>query len=324
MRSKQTNIVVLLALWMVTIGAGTYVTFFQQPEKLIKVDEAENALALERSEFRNLALLEGRMREEIQFATHRWEARYKNIGDSLSTADVVGYVNKFADRGFRSFGVEFSGLHFGPNHQYYAFAVRGSGPFNHLYDFVWHMENNRDLYRVEDLVIDQASGGSAGDVQFTFRLLAYFGTSAAISAAAVSRTVVADATISDSTGLPMVPDDVLPARRLAVDPFAAGAVQPAPTQTAGNAPSSPGANLFSLRDAKLVSIIGEIAMFDRSGSVKKVQVGDVVREGRVVQIDPSRQRVTIDGPSGTVHIDMDIEPLYRRFIGSKTAIPVRG
>ena len=323
MRNKRTNIVVLLALWIVTIGGGTYLTFFQQPGRIVKVDEAESALALQRSEFRNLALLEGKMREEIQFATHRWEARYKNIGDSLSTADVVGYVNKFADRGFHSFGVEFSGLHFGQNHQYYAFAVRGTGPFTHLYDFIWHMENNRDLYRVEDLVIDQAAGGSAGEVQFTFRLLAYFGTSAAISAAAVSKTVTANAALSDSTDVPMVPEDVLPARRLAMDPFAAAAAKSASMETAGPAPSSHGANLYSLRDAKLISMVGEIAMFERNGSVRTVKVGDVVREGRVVRIDPSRQRVTIDGPDGSEHIDMDIEPLYRRVVGSTTASPVR-
>lgn len=324
MRSKQTNITVLLALWLVTIGGGTYVTFFKQPDELVKIDEAENALALDRSEFRNLALLEGNMREGIQFATHRWEARYKNIGDSLSTADVMGYVNRFADSGFHSFGVEFSGLHSGPNHQYYSFGVRGSGPFSHLYDFVWQMENNGDLYRVEDLVIDQAPGGSSGDVQFTFRLLAYFGTSAAISATAVSRTVATDAAVFENTDLPKVPDDVLPARRLSLDPFAGATTEPSAAEKGNGAPSSSGADLFSLRAAKLVSIIGNVAMFDRSGSIRKVQAGDVVREGRVVRIDPSRQRVTVDGSSGEVHIDMDIEPLYRRFIGPKTAAPVHG
>lgn len=320
MHKKRNNIAVLIALWIVTAGAGTYATFFKQPEALVRIDAAESALALERSEFRDLSLLEGRMREEIQFATYRWQARYKNIGDSLSTADVIAYVNKFAD-GFSGFNVEFGGIHAGPSHQYYAFSVNGTGPFNQLYDFVWQMENNRDLYRVEDLVIDR-QGGSSGDVQFTFRLLAYFGTSAAVSATAVSKTLATSIVVSENSDVPMVPDDVLPARRLSMDPFAA-AGKAESREEAGAAPSSSPTNLPSLRDAKFISIVGNVAVFDFNGDIRKVQKGDIFREGRVLSVDPRRQRVNVEGASGRpVHIDMEMEPLYRRMAGKQRATPV--
>lgn len=321
MQKKRNNIAILLALWIVTVGAGTYATFFKQPEELVRIDAAESALALERSEFRDLSLLEGRMREEIQFATYRWQARYKNIGDSLSTADVIAYVNKFAD-GFSGFNVEFGGIHAGQSHQYYAFSVNGTGPFNQLYDFVWQMENHRDLYRIEDLVVDGDSGGSSGDVQFTFRLLAYFGTSAAVSATAVSKTVAA---VSEDADVPMVPEDVLPARRLSMDPFTAVGKHPEKPEEAGTAPSLARTNLPSLRSGTFISVVGNVAVFDFNGEVKKVQKGDIVQEGRVLSVDPRHQRVTVEGASGSpVHIDMQMEPLYRRVAGAQSATPVRG
>lgn len=343
MRSKRLNIIILLALWAFTVGAGTYFTFFAQRTRLAQIDEAEKALHIQRSEFRDLSLLEGKMREEIRFAAHRWQARYKNVGDSLSTADVIEYVNRFADLGFTTFNAEFTGVHSAPHHQYYTFALRGDGPFEHLYDFIWHMENNRDLYRIEDVVINRASESESGDVQFTMTLQAYFGTSAAVSAAAVSRSVSlhpdapAHSTDPSSSAtssavelsvatvdadLPMVPDSVLPARRLRVDPF--GGHRPnAAITPAGGEPVSPGRGLYSLGEAELISIVGSVALFNRAGEIRKVQVGDKVREGKVVRVDPERQRVTVEEWSGvTAQFDMKLEPLFRRFAGSRTAAPI--
>ena len=285
MKNNRLNIFILLVLLLLTAGAGTYVTFIEQPGELVRTDEAEKALALERSELSQLAMFEGRMRQGISYAAQRSQARYKTMQDSLTTADVVDYVNNSANQAFSSFDVEFAGTHSGPSHQYHSFKIRGSGRFEHLYDFLWQMENNMDLYRIQDLVVEAGGEESKGEVQFTMGLLAYFGAAAVMSA---PEEAIAISSV-DSRSMPMLPEEVLPARRLGLDPFS-------PLRTP--AAVSSGNDLFSLRSATLISVLGEVAVFDRGGKLVRVNAGEAVQEGLVAEVDAARSRVVVTDRAG--------------------------
>ena len=294
--TARLNILILSILCILTAGAGTYVTFIRQPNELVQADEAERALAMERSELLGLTTSESRMRQEIQYASHRWHARYKNVEDSLSTADVVDYVNRFAESGFDMLNVEFGGHHHGLNHQYYAFNVTGKGPFEHVYDFIWHMENNKRLYRIEDLMIDDARMDSSQGVQFSFRLLAYFSVPGSMTATDATDAAVFPETAA-SLDHPIVPEEVLPARRLAINPFSF-------TRPASSTSSEKGLRsaLFSLEASRLVSIAGSRAAFESAGKIRQLTVGDQVREGEITDVDAGRQTVTVTDSRGANHI----------------------
>jgi hypothetical protein len=318
MTNTRANILLLFVLWLLLAGAGTYVTFVDQPEELVITDEAEKALAIERAELRDLAMLEGRMRQEISYAAQRWQARYKTVPGTLTTPDVIAYVNESAPPGISSFNVEFAGTHAGQSHHYHAFNIRGSGTFEHLYDFLWQMENTRDLYRVEDLVVEAEGAEPSRDVQFTMRLLSYFGAAAIMSApeGTVSKDDAGTLIAANDRAAPMLPADVLPARRPGLDPFS-------PMRTTPTVAPA-GSVLFSLRSAALVFILGEVAIFERGGKQVRVTVGLAVREGMVTAVDAVRSRVVVTDDAGHQSVfTMDMpDPLYRRATGPVRIVPV--
>src|SRR5690554_1017178 len=142
------NLLTLVACWVLTVIVGAYVTFFKQPDELEQVQKAEQVVRLKQDEVSSLLTEAASSKEMADDAVARWRARYKVIPATLTSHEVVGYLNELTAAGFKNFDIALNGVQRHGTYSYYTFNVTGRAYYSSLYRFVWEIENNRDFYRI--------------------------------------------------------------------------------------------------------------------------------------------------------------------------------
>ena len=313
MSNDVLNTIILSVLFAVAAGGGYYVTQKQQPERLDELQSELEALENRNAQVETLLVEEAAASEEAAATLARWNTRYKVLPASLSSSDVVSYLNVLSARGFNRFDLSLSGVQPGPEASYYTYQVTGEAYFESLFAFVWHLENSRGLYRVRDLSIDkvvttvgdteEGPGRQVVLAEFAVAIDAYYSANPDISA-------------PDSAVAP--PAAAFPPRRAAVNPFFPFIFEQLP------------ANVDDLVDVEadpLVSVVGGSAVFERGGQLRDLRAGDRVYLGRVASVDPTRARVTIDLNKGgileRVELDLETGERYRQALGGQRLSPTR-
>jgi hypothetical protein len=261
-----------------------------------------------------LRVVEATNAEAAGAALSRWHARYKYIPNALNTADIVEYLESLTRGGFEQFDLKLAGNVPGPDFSTYTFEVEGMGTYNALYQLVWHLENNREFYRINDLRMEEmhviqpnpdGSEISRDLVRFTFRLDVYYNMPG-IHAPADSLQPIPEGLLP-----PYTPDRDLFRPLVRVpreDPNAEGDAT-AEGADAAAAPGTPGAAAtpaappepqgLNIETARVAFILGNRAFFDDARGRHIVEVGDPVIGGEIVQIDANggtvRARITQGG-----------------------------
>lgn len=317
------NIIVLTACWLLVAGAGTYITFFKQPEELEVVKRAEEVARLKQAEVTSLLQEVAATAQQADEAVRKWKARYKIIPDSLQGSEVVGYFNDLTQSGFKNFDVSLEEVTDYPDYSTYTFDVSGRAYYESLYRFIWAIENNRRLYRVRYLNLEHIDLLSTDRktqaermqvmVSFTMRIEAYFGGNDGMGA---SETMYAGLTEGSELpvsmdDVPPVPSHVLPSRRPAINPFFPIVMEQLPPNTHG---------LVNVEEARLVSIVdGKAVFLEGERGYRSLGEGDAVYLGRILTVDPKQDRVVVRLNKGGIVDEVEIElhtgERYRQAIG---------
>lgn len=321
MSNLISSLVVLLMCWLLVAGAGTYVTFFKQPDELEVVRHAEEVARLKQAEVASMLQEIAATSEQADEALRKWQARYKNMPDSLQSSEVIGYFNDLTQSGFKNFDVALDEVTSYADYSTYAFNVSGRAYFESLYRFIWHIENNRYFYRIGHLnlehidLLTQDPQTQAERMQvmisFTMRVEAYFGGSEGMGApeALYAEVAVGDAR-TESSDLPPVPSRVLPSRQPAINPFFPIVMSRIPPNTHG---------LVDVEEAELVSIAGGKAIFFDEGIYRSLGEGEAVYLGQILEIDPKANRVVArlnkGGIVGELEIELHTGERFRQAIG---------
>jgi hypothetical protein len=327
MPNFNSNIMVLVACWVLVTGVGAYLTFSQQPKELERVQKAEKVMRLKQAEISTLLAEEASSSELASEAARKWRSRYKVIPDSLSSPAVIGHLNELTQEGFENFDVKFGEASMNPDYSYYTFNVSGRGYYSSLYGFVWALENNRNFYRIRNLNLDhldlikqvEETGRDKLQIMVSFdmEIESYYGAHEAMSA---PQTLYAS--LEDGEGgkqaLPLVPPEVLPDERPAINPFFPVIMEELPPNTH---------DLVDIEESKLISIADGKAVFrDQEGRYRMLSVGDAVYLGQVVSVDPKGDRVVARLNKGGIidQIDMELHSgeRYRQAIGPQLLTPL--
>ena len=314
MSNEVINTLILTAFLAVAAGSGYYLTQKQQPERMEALDADIEAIENRRAEVETLMADEALADEEAALALQRWNTRYKVLPAELSSPDVVAYLNALSSRGFRQFDLALSGQTQGGTASYFTYAITGQAYFESLYSFIWHIENNRAMYRIRDLNVRKlVETVEDGDVQrqvvladFSMQVDAFYGAPSQISA-------------PDS--LTELPDAAFPPRRAAVNPFYPYILENLP-------PNSD--DLVDVEADSLTAVIGGTAVFMRGSDLRQLRAGDRVYLGRIGSIDARTARVTVNLNRGGIRerleIDLNTGERYRQAVGGSTLSrgPVRG
>lgn len=303
------NTIILSALLAAAVGAGYYVTQKQQPERLSALEAEIEAIENRDAEVETLIAQEAQASREAAETLSRWNTRYKVLPSSLSSADVVSYLNALSSRGFERFDLSLTGVTPGPTASYFTYQVTGSAYFESLYAFVWHLENSRGLYRVRDLSVQKSVTTVSRNgverqlvlAEFAMAVDAFYSTNPDISA-------------PDSAIVP--PPEAFPPRRAAVNPFFPYILETLP-------PNSD--DLVDVEVDPLMSVIGGYAVFQRGQDIRQLRAGDRVYLGRIATVDPSQGRVVIDLNKGgireRVELDLETGERYRQHLGGNAMVP---
>ncbi len=305
------NTIILSVFLAAAAGGGYYVTQRQQPARLAEVRSEIEAIESRDAQVETLLAEEAVASREAAETLAQWNTRYKVLPSALSSSDVVAYLNALSARGFQRFDLSLTGVTPGPTASNYTYQVTGQAYFESLFAFVWHLENNRGLYRVRDLSITKAVTmiGATGEnpgrqtvlAEFSMAVDAYYSTNPDISA-------------PDSAVVP--PPEAFPPRRAAVNPFFPFILAELPPNVD---------DLVDVESDALVSVIGGTAVFDRAGQLRQLRSGDRVYLGRIASVDPSRARVVVEMNRGgireRVELDLETGERYRQALGGQQLVP---
>ncbi len=302
MKNNIVLTVALVAAAFLVGGASYYVTDVKQKAELHTLENAREVAAMNVQRVEQLLVAEASNSQAAGGALSRWHARYKYIPGDLNTADIVEYLEGLTRGGFEQFDLMLAGNVTGPDFSTYTFNVEGMGTYHALYQLVWHLENNREFYRINDLrmeemhVIQPSPDGSETErdlVRFTFSLDVYYGGLPGISAPADSLRPIPEGVLPEYTP---ERDIFRPLVRVPREVATAGEGDPAATAP-GATPGTPGATPaaemqgLNVETARLAFILGNRAFFDDDRGRHIVEVGDPVRGGEIL---------AIDAPGGTV------------------------
>ncbi|NNE72018.1 MAG: hypothetical protein HKN29_16860 [Rhodothermales bacterium] len=327
------NLIIIGSIWLVSIGLGTWMTFFRQPGELEQLRKTEQLARMQQSEIASLLSEENIIRGQAAEIQAQWDSRYKSIPKKLATHEVIGYLNGLTDQGFESFNLIYDEDRSGKDFNAHIFSVQGRATYRALYQFVWAIENYRSFYRIVNFELshidlpsmDKKTGRERVDVlvSFDFELQAYYGGSAGLS---VEDTLPGRSKgVIPATNLPPVPASVLPARQPAKNPFYPIIMSEIPPNTYG---------LLDLDRASLISIVDGKAVFtsdskavngDRVSELISVGVGDDVYLGRIIMVDPINNKVVarlnIGGIMDERIFELDAAPNFRQAIGPAQLAP---
>ena len=314
MSNEVLNTLILTAFLAVAAGSGYYLTQKKQAAELEALNADIEAVENREAEVETLMAEEAFADEEAAQALRRWNTRYKTLPAELSSPDVVAYLNALSARGFRKFDLALAGQTTGGSASFFTYSITGQAYFESLFSFIWHVENNRALYRIRNLTINKTvetidDGGVDRQVvlaDFSMDVDAFYGAHSQVSA-------------PDS--ITALPDAAFPPRRTAVNPFYPYILSSLP-------PNSD--DLVDVGVDSLTAVIGGTAVFMRGDELRQLRAGDRVYLGRVSSVDARTARVTASLNKGgireRVEVDLGTGERYRQAIGgsSLTQGPPRG
>ena len=295
MRSIQNTLILLFCVVLLGAG-GHYLTNVKQPEALQKIDDTIQLAKLEQAEVSKLLVDHASSRAAAEASLAKWNSRYKEIPAAMNTADMVLYLESLTASGFDQFDIDLAGQTDTPDFSYYTFKVKALSTFTQMYHFVWHIENNREFYRINDLKVTHRTvykDNSATKipkrydvVDFSFNLDAYFNAKYGIAASedeliAVPQELLPKHDPTHNSFYPLIRTDLPPNDELLLD----------------------------IEKATLVSVVGDRAIFEGEKYSHIVAAGDRIYLGKVIQVDSRTATVIVEQNKGgrTFTIDLHLE-----------------
>lgn len=329
MASIYQNLLVLGICWALVFSGGFYITFFDQPEEMERLEKAERVAQLKQAELASLMseamVTEDRSAEVVK----RWKSRYKLIPKYVGSEEVIGFLNSLTKTGFKPFDISFKDHLEGASFNTYLFDITGRGYFRSVYNLIWELENSQTLYRISDLklnhfdliTIDPETQRERLDVMvsFSFLLEAYYGGAAGLSATDdydVEGVELGGDVPEPRADISQLPDGILPPRNPAINPFFPQILETIPPNTAG---------LLEIENSELISIVGDKAIFETDDGFESIGVGENIYLGQIISVDPRlgivRARLNKGGIIDEIELVLDTGERYRQALGPVSLIP---
>jgi hypothetical protein len=252
------------------MGIGTYIRAFNLPKKARQVETQIKKIDEELQNTPNLVNQFNDLSAVLSDAQKRWEGRNKDIPPVDITSQSYAYFSRLIDlSGYVKLDMVYSGVQQMSNYGYNSYTLKGEAPFENLYRFIWYLENDRKLYKVQSLnlkgveVAPTADEDSRVVVTFDMVVHAYFSSVSELSTSMGERAITPNV--------------------LNVDPFT-------PVIASGIPPNQ--RSLVEIERSDLKAVIpGKAFVMDQGNSIRTLREGDEVYLGYVTRIDPEGGRI---------------------------------
>ena len=270
MSYKLRNSIALGVLLLMILAVGTYIRAFNLPKKITALEKEIQKIDEELQNTPNLVNQFNDLSAVLTDTQKRWEGRNKDIPPVDITAQSYAYFSHLIDlSGEVKLDMVYTGTTSQANYGYNPYVLKGEAPFDNLYRFIWYLENDRRLYKIQTIALkglevaptDEEEGKVL--VTFDMNVQAIFSSVAELSSS-----------LGERQRVPNV---------LAADPFE-------PVISAGLPPNIDGLVEIERSDLKAV-IPGKAFVLDQNNTIRTMHEGDEVYLGYVTRIVPDEGRI---------------------------------
>ena len=270
MSYKLRNSIALGVLLLMILAVGTYIRAFNLPKKITALEKEIQKIDEELQNTPNLVNQFNDLSAVLTDTQKRWEGRNKDIPPVDITAQSYAYFSHLIDlSGEVKLDMVYTGTTSQANYGYNTYVLKGEAPFDNLYRFIWYLENDRRLYKIQTIALkglevaptDEEEGKVL--VTFDMNVQAIFSSVAELSSS-----------LGERQRVPNV---------LATDPFE-------PVISAGLPPNIDGLVEIERSDLKAV-IPGKAFVLDQNNTICTLHEGDEVYLGYVTRIVPDEGRI---------------------------------
>lgn len=270
MSYKIRNSIALGILLFLTLGVGTYIRAFNLPRKAKQIEKQVKLIDEELQNTPNLVNEFNDLSTLLTDTQKRWENRNKDIPPVDVTSQSYAYFSRLIDlSGYVKLDMVYNGVQTFGNYGYNIYNLKGEAPFDNYYRFIWYLENDRKLYKIQTITLKGVeiapTEKEEGKVLVTFDMFvqAYFSSVAELSSSLGERSITPNV--------------------LNVDPFA-------PVISSGIPPNARDLVEIERSDLK-AAITGKAYVLDQANNIRTLQEGDEVYLGYVTKIDPEGGRI---------------------------------
>ena len=270
MSYKLRNSIALGILLFLILAVGTYIRAFNLPKKITALEKEIQKIDEELQNTPNLVNQFNDLSAVLTDTQKRWEGRNKDIPPVDITAQSYAYFSHLIDlSGEVKLDMVYTGTTSQTNYGFNTYVLKGEAPFDNLYRFIWYLENDRRLYKIQTIALkglevaptDQEEGKVL--VTFDMTVQAFFSSVSELSSS-----------LGERQRLPNV---------LTADPFE-------PVISAGLPPNIDGLVEIERSDLKAV-IPGKAFVLDQNNTIRTMHEGDEVYLGYVTRIVPDEGRL---------------------------------
>lgn len=270
MSYKIRNSIVLGILLLLILGVGTYIRAFNLPKKVKQIEKDITKIDEELQNTPNLVNQFNDLSTTLTDTRMRWEHRNKDIPPVDITSQSYAYFSHLIDlSGEVKLDMIYNGVQNKGNYGYNVYSLKGEAPFENFYRFIWYLENDRKLYKIQTIVVKgleiAPTEKEEGRILITFDMLvnAYFSSVSELSTSVGERSITPTLLI--------------------VDPFA-------PIISSGIPPNT--RSLVEVERADLRAVIpGKAFVLDQTNVIRTLLEGDEVYLGYVTKIDQANGRM---------------------------------
>lgn len=289
MSYKLRNSIALGILLLLIVGVGSYIRAFNLPRQAQAIEKEVKRIDEELQNTPNLINEFNDLSAVLTDTQKRWETRNKDIPPVDVTAQSYAYFSHIIDMsGPIKLDMLYTGLQSRGTYGYNIYQLRGEAPFQNLYKFIWYLENDRKLYKIQTISLKglEIPGTMTEDpkvlVTFDMVVHAYFSSVAELSSSLGERR--------------------LRPNSLNVDPFT-------PVISSGLPPNSQ--MLVEIERSTLKAVIpGKAFVEDQSNTIRTLQEGDEVYLGYVTKIEPETGRLECTLNKGGIIEKVDLKIRY--------------
>jgi len=267
---KIRNSIALGILFFVILGVGTYIRAFNLPRKAKTIEKQVKQINEELENTPNLVNQFNDLSVLLTDTQKRWENRNKDIPPVDITSQSYAYFSRLIDlSGYVKLDMVYNGVQSRGNYGFNVYNLKGEAPFDNFYRFIWYLENDRKLYKIQSISLKgievAPTEKEEGKVLVTFDMVvhAYFSSVAELSSSLGERSITPNT--------------------LNVDPFT-------PVISSGIPPNTRDLVEIERSDLKAV-ITGKAYVLDQNNTIRTLQEGDEIYLGYLTKIDPEGGRI---------------------------------
>lgn len=198
MSNALRSTIAIAIVWVIMFAVGGWFVYFKQADDLKRVCKEEEEAREKLKQMQAKVDSYPATKAELQRLKSQWYRREKVIPKVEDARITYNYFNWIGHQVGSPLSCDFLVGQEGKENDFafHTYTVKGEDTFENVFDFIYYLENNPLLYKIESISLSGATIGETEEgpilgVKFEIEIKAYYGASPAVDEAYMPRKVAA-------------------------------------------------------------------------------------------------------------------------------------